>query len=78
MGQVAKPDPKARATPGSAPTLELSGAKLALQGHQRRLGEPLVAQLRALDEENVEERTRLEGETAEVLRKLDKAPQSPK
>lgn len=36
----------------------------------------LVAQLRALDEENVEERTRLETETAEVLRKLDQAPQS--
>lgn len=36
----------------------------------------LVAQLRALDEENVEERTRLEAETAEVLRKLDKVPQS--
>ena len=31
----------------------------------------LVAQLRALDEENVEERTRLEAETATVLRKLD-------
>jgi hypothetical protein len=31
MGQVAKPrtDPKARATPGSVPTLELSGPKLA-------------------------------------------------
>lgn len=37
----------------------------------------LVAQLRVLDEENVEERTRLEAETAEVLRKLDNAPQSP-
>lgn len=34
----------------------------------------LVAQLRVLDEENVEERTRLEAETAEVLRRLDNAP----
>jgi cytochrome c-type biogenesis protein CcmH len=34
----------------------------------------LVAQLRALDEENVEERTRLEAETATVLRKLDQSP----
>lgn len=34
----------------------------------------LVAQLRALDEENVEERARLEAETAEVLRKLDRSP----
>jgi cytochrome c-type biogenesis protein CcmH len=31
----------------------------------------LVAQLRALDEENVEERARLESETAAVLRRLD-------
>jgi tetratricopeptide (TPR) repeat protein len=31
----------------------------------------LVAQLRVLDDENVEERTRLEAETADVLRKLD-------
>lgn len=31
----------------------------------------LVAQLRALDDENVEERARLEAETANVLRKLD-------
>lgn len=31
----------------------------------------LVAQLRELDEENVEERTRLEAETADVLRRLD-------
>ncbi|MGZ8781073.1 MAG: tetratricopeptide repeat protein [Thermoanaerobaculia bacterium] len=37
----------------------------------------LVAQLRALDEENVEERMRLETETADVLRKLDNAPQAP-
>ena len=37
----------------------------------------LVAQLRALDEENVEERERLEAETANVLRKLDNAPQPP-
>lgn len=38
----------------------------------------LVAQLRALDEENVEERMRLEAETAAVLRKLDNAPQAPR
>lgn len=38
----------------------------------------LIAQLRALDDENVEERARLEAETAAVLRKLDshKAPPS--
>jgi tetratricopeptide (TPR) repeat protein len=36
----------------------------------------LVAQLRVLDEENVEERARLERETAAVLRKLDQAPQA--
>ncbi len=35
----------------------------------------LVGQLRALDEENIEERTRLETETAAVLRRLDNAPQ---
>jgi cytochrome c-type biogenesis protein CcmH len=35
----------------------------------------LVAQLRALDEDNIEERTRLEGETAKVLRELDRRPQ---
>lgn len=38
----------------------------------------LVAQLRVLDEENVEERMRLEAETADVLRKLDNAPQAPR
>lgn len=37
----------------------------------------LIAQLRALDDNNVEERARLEAETAEVLRKLDQAQQSP-
>jgi tetratricopeptide (TPR) repeat protein len=35
----------------------------------------LVAQLRALDDGNVEERTRLEAETADVLRRLDRQPQ---
>ena len=36
----------------------------------------LVAQLRALDDDNVEERARLEAETANVLRQLDRLPQS--
>ncbi|HEX6101358.1 MAG TPA: tetratricopeptide repeat protein [Thermoanaerobaculia bacterium] len=35
----------------------------------------LVAQLRALDDDNVEERARLEAETADVLRRLDRQPQ---
>jgi len=37
----------------------------------------LIAQLRALDDENVEERARLEAETADVLRKLDNVSPSP-
>lgn len=38
----------------------------------------LVAQLRALDDENVEERARLESETATVLRRLDTVTLSPR
>jgi tetratricopeptide (TPR) repeat protein len=38
----------------------------------------LIAQLRALDDTNVDERARLEAETANVLRKLDNAPRSPR
>ena len=36
----------------------------------------LVDQLRNLDEQNIEERARLEAETADVLRKLDNAPRA--